>query len=98
MRRFFILLWRLGRRDLRLLWYALQHPQRPAWLLPASLLLLAFAIEPFNFALPPLGLADDLVILPLALHTLLRFLPPGIAAAFDARAGRSADARRRTHA
>ena len=40
MRRFFILLWRLGRRDLRLLWYALHHPQRPAWLLPATLLLL----------------------------------------------------------
>ena len=85
MRRFFILLWRLGRRDLRLLWFALHHPHRPAWLLPASLLLLVFAIEPFNFALPPLGLADDFVILPLALHTLLRFLPPGIQAGFDAR-------------
>src|SRR5690242_2433531 len=88
MRRFFILLWRLGRRDLRLLWYALHHRQRPAWLLPASLLMLLFAIEPFNFALPPLGLADDFVLLPLALHTLLRFLPPAIQAEFDATARR----------
>jgi len=90
MRRFLIILWRLGRRDLRLLWYALHHPSRPAWLIPASLLLLVFAIEPFNFALPPLGLADDLVILPLALHTLLRFLPPGIVGAFEARGARTA--------
>jgi len=85
MRRFFILLWRFGRRDMRLLWYALQHPHRPGWLIPACLLLLVFAIEPFNFALPPLGLADDLVVLPLVLHTLLRFLPPAIQAGFDAR-------------
>ena len=90
MRRFLIILWRLGRRDLRLLWYALHHPSRPAWLIPASLLLLVFAIEPFNFALPPLGLADDLVILPLALHTLLRFLPPGIVGACEARGARPA--------
>jgi len=88
MRRFFILLWRLGRRDLRLLWFALHHPQRPAWLMPAALLLLLFAVEPFNFALPPLGLADDLVVLPLALHTLLRFLPPAVRAGFDAGAMR----------
>jgi len=82
MPRFLILLWRLGRRDLRLLWFALRHPQRPAWLLPVSALLLLFAVEPLNFALPPLGLADDLVLLPLAVHTLLRFLPHRIHADF----------------
>src|SRR5450631_492029 len=27
-------LWRIGANDLRLVWYALRHPDRPAWLLP----------------------------------------------------------------
>lgn len=68
-------LWRLGGRDLRLLWFALKHPSRPLWLVPAALLLGFYAIEPFNFAIPLLGLVDDLVILPLVLHALLKFLP-----------------------
>ena len=74
MRRLFIF-WRQGGRDLQLLWRALRHPDRPAWLLPAAVLLAFFALDPANFALPLLGGIDDLVILPLALRALSRALP-----------------------
>jgi len=74
MRRLFIF-WRQGGRDLRLLWRALKHPDRPAWLVPATVLLAFFALDPANLALPALGAVDDLVLLPLALRALLNALP-----------------------
>ena len=74
MRRLFIF-WRQGGRDLKLLWRALKHPDRPTWLLPATILLAFFALDPLNLALPMLGAVDDLVILPLALRALLSALP-----------------------
>jgi uncharacterized membrane protein YkvA (DUF1232 family) len=79
-------LWRLAGRDLSLLWYALRHPERPLWLLPATLLLGLYALEPANFALPLLGVVDDLVLVPLLLHGLMQLLPAGIRAGFDRRA------------
>ena len=74
MRRLFIF-WRQGGRDVKLLWRALKHPDRPAWLLPATVLLAFFALDPLNLAMPMLGAVDDLVILPLVLSTLVRALP-----------------------
>jgi uncharacterized membrane protein YkvA (DUF1232 family) len=71
MRRIFRL-WRMSRNDLRLLWLALRHPNRPTWLLPATLVLGFFALEPFNFAIPVLGVVDDLFLLPLLLHGLAK--------------------------
>ncbi len=69
MRRLFRL-WRMSRSDLSLVWRALRHPDRPIWLLPAVLALGFFALEPFNFAIPVLGVVDDLFLLPLLLHGL----------------------------
>jgi len=69
-----LLLWRVGRKDLRLLWLALHHPSRPAWLMPAAGLLAIFALEPANFAIPLLGAIDDLVLLSILLHALVRSL------------------------
>jgi uncharacterized membrane protein YkvA (DUF1232 family) len=63
-------LWRMSRNDLRLLWSALRRPNRPSWLLPATLALAFFAFEPLNFAVPLLGVLDDLFLLPLLLHGL----------------------------
>ena len=80
-------LWRLAGQDVRLLWFALRHPARPPWLLPASLLLLCYALEPLNFALPLFGAVDELLLLPLLLHLLLRGLPPVIRSAYAQRAG-----------
>jgi uncharacterized membrane protein YkvA (DUF1232 family) len=71
MRRIFRL-WRTSRNDLRLLWLALRHPDRPTWLLLATLALGFFALEPFNFAIPVLGVVDDLFLLPLLLHGLAK--------------------------
>ena len=75
-------LWRLGGGDLRLLWFALRHPSRPLWLVPAALLMGFYALEPFNFAIPVLGLVDDFVLLPLVLHALLKLLPREIREGF----------------
>ena len=74
MRRLFIF-WRQGGRDLKLLWRALRHPDRPAWLMPAAVLLAFFALDPLNLAMPVLGAVDDLLLLPLALRALLSALP-----------------------
>jgi uncharacterized membrane protein YkvA (DUF1232 family) len=71
-------LWRLGANDLRLIWYALRHPERPFWLLPVAALLAVYALDPANLALPVLGVIDDLLLLPLLLHVVVRFLPAGI--------------------
>jgi uncharacterized membrane protein YkvA (DUF1232 family) len=83
-----LLLWRVGRNDLRLLWFALRHPARPLWLLPVTALLALFALEPANFAIPLLGAVDDLVLLPMILHALLALLPPGVRADFVGAAAR----------
>jgi uncharacterized membrane protein YkvA (DUF1232 family) len=75
-------LWRLGRDDLRLLWFALQHRSRPVWLWPAAALLGLYALDPVNFAIPFFGVVDDFVVLPLVLHVLLKLLPAEIRAGF----------------
>jgi hypothetical protein len=69
MRRLFRL-WRIGGQDLRFLLNTLRQPGRPQWLLPAMLVLMFFAFEPLNFALPLVGVVDDLVLLPLLLRGL----------------------------
>jgi hypothetical protein len=71
MRRLFRL-WRLGGQDLRLLLKILRQPGRPQWLLPALSALVFFAFEPLNFALPLVGVVDDLVLLPLLLRGLAK--------------------------
>lgn len=75
-KRLALLFWRVSRRDLRVLWFALRHPARPGWLLPVAIALGLYALLPFNFAIPVLGVVDDLVLVPLALHWLVKLLPP----------------------
>ena len=76
--------WHLARRDLPLLWFALRHEQRPLWLIPALALLLWYALDPLNFALPAVGAVDELVIVPLALQLLIKLLPRPIHVEFGA--------------
>ncbi len=78
-------LWRLGAHDIRYIFYALRHPSRPLWLFPAAAVLAVYALEPFNFAVPLLGAIDDLVMLPLVLHVLVRLLPAQIRYDFEQR-------------
>jgi uncharacterized membrane protein YkvA (DUF1232 family) len=85
MRRLFRL-WRLSGQDLRLLWMALRNPNRPRWLVPALIALGFFALEPFNFAIPFLGIVDDVFLLPLLLRVLAKFAVPVTRVHIDPRA------------
>src|SRR6516162_990215 len=71
-------LWRMVGKDLHLLRFALVHPRRPSWLVPALVPLALCALDPINFALPFIGAVDDLVVIPMLLHLLLRLLPADI--------------------
>ena len=71
-------LWTLVKGDARLLWRALRHPGSPAWLKPAVALLALYLVSPIDLvpdAIPVLGVADDLVLIPLAVRFLLNRLP-----------------------
>lgn len=77
----FAVLWRLARSDFRVLWFALRHPDRPRWLWPAVGALLAYAVSPIDLipdAIPVFGLVDDVVLITLAVHWLIRRLPPHV--------------------
>ena len=78
-------LWRLVANDLRLLWFALRHPSRPVWLWPIAVVLGLYALDPVNFALPFVGIIDDLVLVPLLLHLVVRLLPADIKAGYALR-------------
>lgn len=85
------LLWTLVRGDARQLWFALRHPGSPRWLKLGTALIALYLLSPIDLIpewLPLIGLADDLVLVPLAIRWLLRRLPPDIAAATARRRGR----------
>lgn len=81
------LLWTLVRGDARVLWRALRHPGSPRWLKPAVALLALYLVWPADLVpdlMPVLGLADDLVLIPLAVRFLLNRLPPALRAELEA--------------
>ncbi|MGZ3157542.1 MAG: hypothetical protein ACXU7D_08325 [Burkholderiaceae bacterium] len=82
MKRLIFIMWRMSKADLRLLWFALKHGDRPRWLVPATAGLVLYAISPFNLAFPLLGVVDDMVVVPLALHYLLKLLPSHVLQGF----------------
>ncbi|AOY91323.1 hypothetical protein BKK79_05435 [Cupriavidus sp. USMAA2-4] len=80
----------LVRRDGRLLWHALRHPDAPAWLRPATAGLVLYALSPIDLIpdfIAGLGLVDDVVLIPLAVHFMLKRLPPHVLRQAEARAG-----------
>ena len=44
-----------------------------------------YALDPVNFALPFVGIVDDLVLVPLLVHLVVRLLPLEIKAGFALR-------------
>jgi uncharacterized membrane protein YkvA (DUF1232 family) len=66
-------LWRLMHQDVRFIVLALRRQDRPWWLIPAALLILFFALDPLNLALPTLGILDELIVLPLLLRAVVKF-------------------------
>ncbi len=82
-----LLLWSLVRRDARLLWLAMKHPQSPCWLKPAVGLMVLYVISPIDLipdVIPFLGVVDDVVLVPLAVRWLLGRLPAQLRAEIDA--------------
>ena len=80
----------LIRKDAAVLWYALRHPARPAWLRPAVAMLAVYLLSPIDLipdVLPVFGLVDDLVLIPLLVSWLVRMLPDAL------RRGHADDAR-----
>lgn len=76
------LLWVVLRGDARQLWFALRHPQAPRWLKWGTAGIALYLFSPIDFIpdmLPIIGIADDLVLVPLAIRWLLNRLPPGLA-------------------
>ena len=75
------LLWTLIRGDARRLWRALRHPQAPLWLKLGVLGMVVYVISPIDLIpdlIPLLGIADDIVLVPLAVRFLLSRLPAHI--------------------
>ena len=72
------LLWTLVRGDARRLWRALRHPNAPLWLKLGAAGLVIYIISPIDLIpdfIPFLGIADDLVLVPLGVRFLLSKLP-----------------------
>jgi uncharacterized membrane protein YkvA (DUF1232 family) len=80
------LIWSLARGDARLLWRALKHPRSPRWLMPATLLLVAYVLSPVDFVpdfIPLLGVVDDLVLVSLVVRFMLARLPAALRAELE---------------
>lgn len=83
-------LWRLARTDFRVLWHALRHPDRPRWLWPAMAALALYAVWPFDpisVLMPVIGVVDDVIVIALAVHWLLKLLPHHVLRAAQQQAG-----------
>lgn len=77
------LVWTMVRGDARLAWRALRHPRTPAWFKVGLAGLALYLLSPVDFIpdlVPVLGVADDLVLVPLALRWLLGRLPASLRA------------------
>jgi uncharacterized membrane protein YkvA (DUF1232 family) len=84
------LLWVLLRGDARRLWRALRHPQAPGWLKWGTAGIALYLFSPIDLipdVLPFVGVMDDLVLVPLAIHWLLKRLPPGMGEPVAKRSG-----------
>ena len=72
------LFWVLLRGDARQLWFALRPPNAPAWLKWGTAAIALYLFSPIDLIpdmLPFFGIADDLVLVPLAIRALLKRLP-----------------------
>ncbi len=79
------------RREAVMLWYAFRDPRTPFALKVASLLAGLYLVSPFDlipFAVPFLGVVDDLVVVPLVVSLVAGRLPPAVREAAGDRADR----------
>lgn len=74
-------LYALLREDLRILGFALRHPARPVWLVPALIALAVYVLSPIDLlpdVIPVLGWVDDLILVPLIVAWLVSRLPEAL--------------------
>jgi uncharacterized membrane protein YkvA (DUF1232 family) len=74
------------RRDSLTLWIAIGDKRTPLWLRLLGFVIIAYALSPIDLIpdfLPVVGYLDELILLPVALWILIRFMPADVLA--DAR-------------
>jgi uncharacterized membrane protein YkvA (DUF1232 family) len=78
------------RSDLKVLWFALQHPQSPGWLKLGVVGLLGYLLLPIDIIpdfIPVIGYLDDVVIITFGVKWLLKKLPQNIRTQAHEKAG-----------
>lgn len=81
--------WSLVKGDAKLLWYALQHSQAPAWLKWGAVGIVFYLVSPIDVipdVIPVFGVLDDMVLVPLAIRWLLKCLPAHVRQDIERRA------------
>jgi uncharacterized membrane protein YkvA (DUF1232 family) len=89
-------LWLVVKGDAARLWFALRHPQAPAWLKAGTGLVLLYLLSPIDLipdVLPIIGVVDDMVLIPLAIRFMLQRLPAQVREDADRRASGAPSAR-----
>ena len=69
------------KRDIVALWLAARDPRVPWYVKLASGAVAAYALSPIDLIpdfIPVLGYLDELILLPLAIAAIVRFIPPSV--------------------
>ncbi len=70
------------KRDGVMLWFACRDLRTPWWLKALAMLVVAYALSPIDLVpdfIPVLGFLDDVILLPVLIWLIVRYLPPDIA-------------------
>ncbi len=69
---------RLIKRDGVMLWFACRDPRTPGWLKALGFFVVAYALSPIDLVpdfIPVLGFVDDVLLLPVLIWLIVRWLP-----------------------
>ncbi len=70
------------KRDGLMLWFACRHPCTPTWLKALAFFVVAYALSPIDLVpdfIPVLGYLDDVILLPVLIWLVVRYLPESVA-------------------
>ena len=70
------------KRDGVTLWFACRDPRTPLWIKAMAALVVAYALSPIDLVpdfIPVLGYLDDVILLPVLIWLVVRYLPAHIA-------------------
>ncbi|WP_228768196.1 YkvA family protein [Limnohabitans sp. DM1] len=65
-----------------MLWFACRDPRTPLWLKALAIFVVAYALSPIDLVpdfIPVLGFLDDVILLPVLIWLIVRYLPEPIA-------------------